>query len=245
MSNNCISLVVDNLVKTPANKNNNYWSLLSCLVKEQEDNNTEYTCTKHPLSAVTDFQPSKLQNNIAAKWKWKIINRSGILDTGCTLGMGAKHNVDYFHNSGLPSEKVFMLPDKTRIRASKKMRLKHNLRPEAIKMNIVPNLHSTMISVPKMADADYITVFEKIEARIYNAMTTIVSASKDPILVAPFCQDTGLWKLDLDYEVLGHEYPDQFIARVDGANAIFDLSNTQQSLLYHHILVGFPQRKLS
>ncbi len=58
-------------------------------------------------------------------------------------------------------------------------------------------------------------------------MTTIVSATKDPILVAPHCQDTGLWKLDLDYEVLGQEYPDQLIASVDKANAIFDLPNTQ------------------
>ncbi len=43
-----------------------------------------------------------------------------MLDTGCTLGVGAKHDMDCFHNTGLPSEKVFMLPDKTRIRASKK-----------------------------------------------------------------------------------------------------------------------------
>ncbi len=144
------------------------------------------------MSAVTDFQPSKLPNKIAAKWKQKIRNQSGILDTGSTSGAGAKHDVDCFHNTGLPSEKVFMLPDKTRIRASKKMWLKHNLRPKASKMNIVPNLHSMLISIPKMADADYIAVFNKKEARIYNATTTIVSASKDPILIAPCCQDTGL-----------------------------------------------------
>jgi hypothetical protein len=65
------------------------------------------------------------------------------------------------------------------------MRLKHNLRPEASKMNIMPNLHSTLISVPNMADADYIAVFDKKEARINNAMTTIVSSTKDPILIAP------------------------------------------------------------
>ncbi len=86
-------------------------------------------------------------------------NRSGILDTGCTLSMGAKHNADCFHNTGLPSEIVFMLPDKRRIRATTKMRLKHNLWPETSKMNIVPNLQSTLISIPKMADVDYIMVF--------------------------------------------------------------------------------------
>jgi hypothetical protein len=70
-------------------------------------------------------------------------------------------------DTSLPSEKVFMLPDKTRIRATKKMRLKYNLRPEASKMNIVPNLHSMLISVTKMADTDYIAVFDKKEARIF------------------------------------------------------------------------------
>ncbi len=107
----------------------------------------------------------------------------------------------------------------------------------------MPYLHSALISVLKMADTDYIVVFDKKEARIYNARTTIVSATKDPILVTPRCQDTGLWKLDLDYEVLGQEYPDQFILGVDEANVIFDLPNTQQSLLYHHALAGFPPKE--
>jgi hypothetical protein len=110
-------------------------------------------------------------------------------------------------------------------------------------MNIMPNLHSMLISVPKMVDLDYIVVFDKKEARIYNATTTIVPATKDPILVAPCFQDSGLYKLDLDYEVLGHKYPDWFIAGVNEAYTIFDLPDTRQSLLYHHALVGFPPKE--
>ncbi len=78
----------------------------------------------------------------------------------------AKHGTDCFRDTSLPYEKVFMLPDKTRIRATTKMRLKHNLRPKASKMNIVPNLHSTLISIPKMADVDYIVVFNIKKATI-------------------------------------------------------------------------------
>ena len=144
-----------------------------------------------------------MQNKIAAKWKRKLKNRSSILDTGCTLGAGAKQDMYCFHDTSLLSKKVFMLLDKTKIKATNKIRLKHYLWTKPNEMNIVPNLHSTVISVPKMADADYITVFNKKEARIYDATTTIVSATKDPTLIAPRCQDTGLWKLDLDYEVLG------------------------------------------
>ncbi len=87
-------------------------------------------------------------------------NRSGILDTG-TSGVGAKQDADFFHDTSLPSEKVFMLPDKMKINKTNKMQLKHNLWPKASKINIVPNLHSTLISVPKMADTDYIAVFNK------------------------------------------------------------------------------------
>jgi hypothetical protein len=164
------------------------------------------------LSAVTDLQSPKLQNNITAKRKRKLKSRSSILDTSCTSGTVAKHDADYFHNTSLLSEKVFMLLDKTKIKATKKDAPKTQSLPEASKMNIMPNLHSALISVPKMADADYIAVFNKNEARINDATTTIVSASKHPLLDVPCCQDTGLWKLDLDYEVLGQEYPEQFIA---------------------------------
>jgi hypothetical protein len=94
----------------------------------------------------------KSKNKIAEKWKQRIENRVGILDTGCTSGAGAEKDVKYFHDTGLRSEKTFMLPDKTKTKATKTMQLKHNLQAGAGEINIVPDLHSTLISVPKMAD---------------------------------------------------------------------------------------------
>ena len=49
--------------------------------------------------------------------------------------------------------------------------------------------------------------------------------------------------LDLDYEILGHESSNQFIAGVDVANAIFDLPNSRQSLMYFHATTGFPTKE--
>jgi hypothetical protein len=121
-----------------------------------------------------------------------VANRSGILDTGCTSGASAEMDMDCFYDTGLPSRKVFMLPDKLKIMATKKMQLKHNLWAGASKMNIVPNLHMTLISVPKMAEHGYIGVFDKHEARIYNGTTTKLTASGDPIIVPPWCEDMGL-----------------------------------------------------
>jgi hypothetical protein len=121
-----------------------------------------------------------------------VANQSGILDTGCSLGAGAEKDVYCFYNTSLPSRKVFMLPDKSMITATKKMQLKHNLQAGASKMNIVPNLHTMLISVPKMAGHGYIAAFNKHEARIYDGTTTKLTASGNPIIVAPWCEDTGL-----------------------------------------------------
>jgi hypothetical protein len=68
-----------------------------------------------------------------------------------------------------------------------------------------------------------------------------ITALEKPIIVALQCEDTGLWKmeLDLDFKILGGEHPEQFIAGIDEANAIFDLPNTRQSLMYLHAAVGF------
>jgi hypothetical protein len=107
-----------------------------------------------------------------------------ILDIGCTSSARAEKDVDLFHDTGQPLHKVFMLLDKTKIKATNKMERKLNLCKGA-SMNTIPHLHSTLISIPKMADNGYIAVFKKEKASIYNAITTTISASTDPILVAP------------------------------------------------------------
>jgi hypothetical protein len=79
----------------------------------------------HLLSSTTDTSKLTVKNKITEKWKRKIANGSGIL--GCTLGAGAEMDMEYFHDTGLPSKKVFMLLDASKILATKIMRLKHNL----------------------------------------------------------------------------------------------------------------------
>ena len=68
-------------------------------------------------------------------------------------------------------------------------------------------------------------------------------ALKDPILVAPCCQDTGLWKLDLDTAVKETQDDTIFLATAEMANAIFDLPNNRQTVLYYHAAAGFPPKE--
>jgi hypothetical protein len=96
----------------------------------------------------------------------------------------AKQDIKASEKTGQPSIKVFMLPDRSKIRATHKMLLKHKLQEGAREINVVPGLHSTLISIPKMANADYIAVFDKHKATIYDAATTMITALGDPIVIA-------------------------------------------------------------
>jgi len=185
--------VADNLIKSPAYNDLNYCS------HEQETELNHPRCNK-TIATMTTCAATKQQNKIAAKWTHKIENcRLGIMDMGTTLGAAAKHDIEArMEDTGQLFSKVFLLPDKSRIRATHKMLLKHNLREGAGEMNVVPGLHSTLVSIPKMADANYITVFDKSKATISDATTTTITTLADPIVIAPQCKTTGLWKLDLD-----------------------------------------------
>jgi hypothetical protein len=65
----------------------------------------------------------------------------------------------------------------------------------------------------------------------------------DPIGGAPQYQITGLWKLDLDKAVQETQDHTILLATAEAANAIFDLPNNQQTVLYYHAAVGFPPKE--
>ena len=65
----------------------------------------------------------------------------------------------------------------------------------------------------------------------------------DPVIVAPQCKTTGLWKLNLD---AGTEVTQKGISTQPTnktVNAIFYLPNNCQTMLYYHALVGFPTKE--
>jgi hypothetical protein len=87
-------------------------------------------------------------------------------------------------------------------------------------MNVVPGLHSTVVSVPKLADAVYTTVLSKKGAAIYDDHTTTITANKPPVLEANRCNLTGLWNPPL--------HPEGIAANVEpphneAINVIFNL----------------------
>jgi hypothetical protein len=185
-------------------------------------------------------------NKVAVDWAQKLANRqsrkSGILDTGATSGAFPEEDEDAFEDTGKLSRKTFMFPDKRTNKATKKMLLKHKLRLVGSEMNIVPGLHSTLVSVPKLADVGYTTVFTKTGAATYDDHTTIITANKPPVLNIDWCNLTGLWKLPLQAE---HHDNNRSPQQKQGKaiNVIFDLPSACQTFLWYHALVGFPTKE--
>jgi hypothetical protein len=117
------------------------------------------------------------------------------------------------------------------------------LHESAREMNIVPGLHSTLLSVPKLADADYTTVFKKGKDTIYDALTTTITADQPPILNAPRCELTGLWELPLKPLQTTSSNTRSAVTQPETVNVIFDLPSTCQTLLWYHTAAGFPTKE--
>jgi hypothetical protein len=133
---------------------------------------------------MTTTTATSMVNKVMVHWARKVYKRrlqkTGILDTGATSGAAPEEDEDAFEDTGELSKKMFMFPDKHTNKATKKMHLKHKLCPAAREINIVPGLHLTLVSVTKVADAGYTTVFSKKVAAIYDDHTTTITATSPP-----------------------------------------------------------------
>ena len=146
-------------------------------------------------------------------------------------------------DTGKMTKKTFMFPDKQTSRATKNMLLKHKIQEEAQEINIVPGLHSTLISVPKLADAGCTMVFSKTGAAVYDDTTTRVTANKPLVMEAPWCALTGLCKLNLDLEKEEKTNAEVNQPTTDTLNVIFDLLSAKQTFLCYHAAAGFSPKE--
>jgi len=115
------------------------------------------------------------------------LRQFAFLDLGATSGAAPAEDEPDLIDTGQSSRKTFMFPD-----GQKKMLIKHNLRLSVREMNIVPGLHLALVSIPKLADAGYTTVFNKNGAAIYDDETTKITATSLPILESERCEHTGM-----------------------------------------------------
>jgi hypothetical protein len=194
------------------------------------------------LSAVGNGSPP---NKVAAHWAQKLHNRKlrrfTFLDLGATSGAAPAEDEPDLVDTEQQSRKTFMFPDRRTGKVTKKMLLKHNLRLAAREMNIVPGLHSALVSIQKLSEMGYTTVFNKNGAAIYDDYTTKITATSLPVLESDRCEHTGMWKLDLN-PAASLPTPKDQAAPLETINVIFDLPSTRETFLWYHASAGFPTK---
>ncbi len=110
-------------------------------------------------------------------------------------------------------------------------------------MNIMPGLHLTLVSIPKLADAGYTRVLMKDCVAIYDDNTKAITASNPPILESDWCQQTRMWRLNLNPKNPNTHSPDKQHVNFETINVIFDHPSSCKTLLWYHASVGFPPKE--
>ena len=108
------------------------------------------------------------------------------------------------------------------------MKLPFNLRHPATDMNIVPGVHTTLISACKMADAGYVTVLYNDGVKIYDGTTAKITFSEKAILEGYQTADE-LWRLPLKEKVINKNTDTILMQRPHPEDAIahvFELPST-------------------
>jgi hypothetical protein len=135
-----------------------------------------------------------------------------------------------------PSNKIVNLPNGTTIQASHTARLPFNkLTDSAREAHVLPDLKAhSLISVPKLADEGYITLFMEGQKGVvvYRANDiTFTASTNKPVLQG--CQDiSGLWKITTSKH--GNESATQQL------NNVYDLPSTEAAIRFLHAAAGFP-----
>ena len=105
-------------------------------------------------------------------------------------------------------------------------------------------MHSTLISIPKLANSGYTMVVDGDKANVYDNFTTQVTANKPPILSALRCNLTGLWKLDLEpIKLYSPDNGNNKTMATEEANVVFYLPSVRQTFLWYHAAAGFSTKE--
>jgi hypothetical protein len=138
------------------------------------------------------------------------------------------------------------MPNGMKEKAGEVLQMRNGLRTLADTADSIPSLKTTLVSNSKLADANYITVFDREEVNIYDAETTQVVPTKQAVMTGWRDRITGLWRVPLQQEVNNINTDTTQLTAAD-TNAItekiaanvYDLPST---IRYLHAAAGFPTK---
>jgi hypothetical protein len=186
---------------------------------------------------------------------------SGISDTGASSSCAPPTEQALIHTNQR-SYKRFQVPTGEVVPATKQALLHHKLRGEARKVALVPGImNNTLLSTGKMADENYIAIYDKEECNIYDGNTTKITVSKKEVLKGYRCPKTGQWRIPLKPVPHSHNHyfnnmptPKTLISNNkqtilvdrpsphDAIANVYELPSTEQTVRYLHAAAGFPTK---
>ena len=137
------------------------------------------------------------------------------------------------------------MPTGETTKASTISKLHHNVREPARSVDMVPALkHNSLLSGPKFADANYITVLTPEEVLIFDGEDLKLSASKEAVLRGWRDIPSGLWRVPLETTCAPRKSEYILLPRSseDAINNVYELPSTKQIVRYLHGCAGFPAK---
>ena len=209
----------------------NYWTPL------YEIDDDEPTIMAQEINMTRTYKPTTTSN----KWKHRIARRQEqkrqkeeertIIDSGATW-----HFVTEDMNlprTG-PSDITVYLPDDSTLRATGMTQLPfEQLSTKARRANILPGLTKSLISVNRMAESGYTTIFRPRDEGVtfHKEGTLTITTSEPPVLQG--CKKKGetLWTVSM---------PQTTREKREEASNVYNLPSMAQTITYHHASAGYP-----
>ena len=233
-------------------KTKNIWSLLICLVDEQENNIQAIKETQSRTSKVSTHKGTKdktesleqmvdrihtmMDEKLDDLKQWS--NRfdedqsrsaeeehTGIPDSGAASGVTNEQDAKVMQDTNKMTNKTFLMPNNTKAQATDVKKLRWPPMSTATEMNVGPGLHTTLVSVPKMADANYVTVFDRTKARVYDGTKVKLQVKEKTILEGYRCPATGLWRVPLKSHVTNSNTETLLLNQPSPTEAICNIFN--------------------
>ena len=199
------------------------------------------TTTTTPLSCQVEEQQINFVQQKQKKIKKK--QNSAVFDSGATSNCGMVG--DSFIPTDEVSSKIFHMPTGDTTKASTIAKLHHKVREPAQTVGMVPELkHNSLLSGPKFADANYVTVLTPNEVLIYDGHGLKISTSKDAIMRGWRDTTSGLWRIPLEENCSPNKSEYVLLPKgsEDAINNIYELPSTEKIVRYLHACAGFPTK---
>ena len=212
----------------------NYWTPL------YDNNDNEPTTTEEEINMTRTRKkpPTKPPTN---KWTRRIAGQQEkrnqkeeeriIIDSGATLHFVTEDS--NLPGTG-PSELTVYLPDDSTLKSIGTTQLPfEQLSTQARKANILPGLTKSLISVNKMAESGYTTIFRPGDKGVtfHKEGTLTITTSAPPVLQGSKEKGEMLWTVSV---------PQTTRKKREEISNVHNLPSISQTIKYHHASAGYP-----